>query len=233
MKKEEIISLVNKLNKNKTAGLIHLRPLSETVDFAKVWLDKPSPTNNMAWPDGPEIFYFIKNHDGFYTAAVLDMENDLHWVVLPRFRGQGILTYALKETIMFHLFQTREEQKITINEDEIGRKNFKASVNVALKVGFVKAFNNDDSQYILKKDKYYSKIFISGHNIGIPEERMQEIKKQINYISHLLWLVQTEIEMKLGETEYTAGLKDLVKKIKQQTWRFEDSWWKSKKEFSS
>lgn len=69
-------SLIDTLNKNKTDGLIHLRPLTATVDFAKVWTEKPKPTDNISFPDGPYKFYFIKNLDGLFVATVLDMERD-------------------------------------------------------------------------------------------------------------------------------------------------------------
>ena len=42
-------------------------------------------------------------------------------------------------------------------------------------------------------------------------------------------VIQTEIEMKLGDTDYAEELKELVDKIKKQTWRLEDAWWESKK----
>lgn len=46
MTDKTIISLIRKLNQNKAQGLIHLRPLSPTVDFAKVWLKQAAPTKD-------------------------------------------------------------------------------------------------------------------------------------------------------------------------------------------
>jgi len=37
MTDKDLKLIINKLNKNKTEGIIFKRPLSENVDFAKVW----------------------------------------------------------------------------------------------------------------------------------------------------------------------------------------------------
>ncbi len=216
--------LIEKLNKNKTAGLIHLRPLSNIVDFAKVWTEQPKPMDKISYPDGPYKFYFIKNLEGLFVATVLDMGNDLHWFVDNNHRQQGHLTKAMKEIILFHLFQDREEQRITINENEIVEKDFKASENVAFSLGFVK---NKNSEYILTSSKYQADNFIFEQNTQLTEERLRELQKQINYLSRSLWVIHSEIEMNLGN-DYAEELKELVDEIKKHTWRLEDAWWESK-----
>lgn len=218
-------SLIDKLNKNKAGGLIHLRPLSETVDFAKVWTEKPKPVDNISHPDGPYKFYFIKNLNGLFVATVLDMGRDLHWFVNNKYRQQGHLSKAMKETILFHLFQDRDEQRVTIDKNQIGEKDFESSQNVALSLGFVKAGNSD---YILTSSKYKTENFIYGQNTQLTEERLNELKKQINYLGRSLWVIHSEIEMKLGDTDYAEGLKELVDEIKKNTWGLENAWWESK-----
>jgi len=219
-------SLLDKLNKNKTNGLIQLRPLTKTVDFAKVWTKKPKPTDIISHPDGPYNFYFIKNLDGLYVATVLDMSSDLHWFVDKKHRRQGHLTIAMKEVILFHLFQDRKEQRVTIDENQIGEEDFTASRNAALSIGFVKS---DNSDYIITNNKYKTENIIVGQDTQLTEERLNELTKQINYFGRSLWLIQSEIEMKLGETDYAKELKVLVDEIKKHTWRLEDAWFKSKK----
>jgi len=227
MTEKYLKSLLDKLNKHKTNGLIFLRPLSESVDFAKVWTEKPKPTEEIS-NSGPYDFYFIKNNDGVYVATVLDMYRDLHWFVFPSFRGQGHLSIALKNTILFHLFRDRDEQRITIDIHAIGPTNFKQSENVALRLGFKKTNSGNDSEYMIFKDQFQSLNDIEGNNTIISEERIEELKKQINYISRSLWLVQTECEMSFGESEYFEELKELVKEIKRHTWRLEDYWYETK-----
>jgi hypothetical protein len=225
MTNEYLKSLIDKLNENKTDGLIQLRPLSSTVDFAKVWKEKPNPLDKIFYPDGPYKFYFIKNLEGLYVGAVLDMWSDLHSFVDSKHRGQGYLTKAMKETILFHLFQDREEQRVTIDENQIGEENFKASEKVTLSLGFVKT---DGIDYVLVNSKYQTENYIYGENTPITEERMTELKRQINYLSRSLWLIHSEVEMKLGETGYTDDLKELVEEIKKHTWQLEDFWWERK-----
>jgi hypothetical protein len=229
MKNKLLKSLIDRLNANNTQGLFHLRPLNDRVEFAKVWVNKPKPTDNISNPGGPNSFYFIKNENGIYVALVLDMCNDLHWFVLPKYRRNGHLTKAMKEVILFHIFQYREVQRITINEFQIGIKNFKASENVAKNLGFVKNGEESDSEYILTIDKYQTENYIDGENSEISKERMQELKKQVNYLARSLWVIQTEIEMKLGDLDYAEELKELVDEIKNHTLKLEEAWWKSKR----
>lgn len=221
-------SLIDRLNANKTQGLFHLRTLTDRVEFAKVWVDKPKPTDNISPPDGPYSFYFIKNDNGFFVSVVLDMWNDLHWFVLPKFRRNGHLTKAMREVILFHIFQDRQEQRITIKESQIGSKNFKASENVAKNLGFIKNGKDIDSEYILTKDKYQTENQIDGQNTEISEGRIKELKKQINFLARSLWVIQTEIMMKLGDTDYADELKELVGEVKKHTWKIEDAWRRSR-----
>ena len=231
MKDKYLKSLIDRLNANNTNGLIHLRPLTDKVEFAKVWTEKPKPTDSITDFEGPFYFYFIKNENGYYVAAVIDMKRvcDLHCFVLPKFRRNGYLTIAMKEVILFHLFQDREEQRITINESQIGSKNFSASENVAKKLGFAKKSDNAKSEYFLTNDKYKTEDYIVGKDTEISKERIMELRKQINFISRSLWVVQTEIDMKLGNNDYSEELKELVDEVRKHRTRIEDVWWSSKR----
>lgn len=221
MTDKTIISLINKLNQNKTQGLIHLRPLSPTVDFAKVWLKKPKPTDDIVRPDGALNFYFIKNENGIYVAGVLDMASDLHWVVLSKYRGNGHLTKAMKETILFHLFQDRGEQRITIDKYRIGNRNFDASLKVALTLGFIASTGKE---YVLSGQEYQTDEIIEGDLTGITQGRLEELKKQINSLGISLRQIQSELEMKIGNTEYVESLGELVSEVCSQDWKLEDAW---------
>lgn len=218
-------SLIDKLNKNKTGGLIHLRPLSATVEFALVWIEKPKPTDNISHPDGPYNFYFIKNREGIYVATVLDMHNDLHWFVDRKFRRKGYLTGAMKETILFHLFQDRKKQRITIREDKIQIKDFKASQKVALSLGFIEMGN---SEYILDCSKYQTESHVLGKNTEMTGEEIEILKRKINYLGRSLGVIHSEIQMKLGKTNYSEELRKLTDEVKKHTWKLEDAWYDDK-----
>jgi len=225
MKNESLQSLLEGLNKNgKMSSLIYLRPLSSNVDFAKIWVDIPKLTDSVTSSDGPGNFYLIKNVENIFVAIVYDMVRDLHWFVLPGCRGMGYLTSALEQSIIPHLFLKRDEQRITINEAEIGKDSFKASEKVALRLGFIKSDNND-GEYFLSNNCSNSEDSNFGNDSVISYDRMNELKKHINYLSRSLWTIQTEIEMKLGQTDYSDELKDLVHEIRNHTWKLEDFWW--------
>lgn len=227
MTNESLQSLLSILNNNeKASGLIYLRPLSANVDFAKIWIEEPKQTDSVTSSDGPDNFYLIKDDSNVFVSIVYDMWKDLHWFVLPEYRGMGHLTKALRQTIIPHLFLNRDEQRITINEIEIGKDNFKASEKVALSLCFTKGFDND-GQYFLSNKQYISEDFNFGKDSELSYERMIELKKHINYLSRSLWAIQTEIEMKLGKTDYSNELKDLVSDIRNHTWKLEDFWWQN------
>lgn len=225
MTNNNIKALIDKLNRNKSNDSIHLRPISKNVEFAKVWVDMPKPTDEITYPDGPLNFYFIKNENSTYIGSVLDMEQDLHWYILQEYRGNGYLTKAMKNVIIPHLLQKRNEQKITIDETLIGFENFKSSENVAINLGFVKV---SDREYVLSKKNFENDKKVTGWNLGLSEERVNELQKKINYLARTLWVIQTEVEMKLGDDEYSEKLKNLVDEIKKHSWLIEDIWYDSR-----
>ena len=223
MTSESLQSLLEMLNKNDTSSsLIYCRPLSSNVDFAKIWLDKPKLTDSVTSSDGPDVFYLIKNDENTFVAIVFDMIRDLHWFVHPDFRGNGYLINAMKNTIIPHLFLSRNEQRITIKEFEIGTDNFKASEKVALSLGFVLG---EDGEYLLSHDNRITENYNFGENTPLSQDRIDELKKQINFLGRSLWAIQTEIEMKFGETDYSEELMDLVYQIRSNNWKLEDFYW--------
>ncbi|MFY1047484.1 GNAT family N-acetyltransferase [Chryseobacterium sp. GP-SGM7] len=223
MTNKALQSLLERLNQNDTSSsLIYLRPLNANVYFAKIWIDKPQLTDSVTNSDGPSNFYLVKNNENIFVAIVFDMQKDLHWFVLPDYRGMGYLTMALRDRIIPHLFLSRDKQRITIKENEIGAENFKASEKVAVNLGFT-AF--EDGEYFLSSHQITFNDYNEGAETHLSQERISELKKQINYLARSLWAIQTEIEMNYGNTDYTDELKELVNQIRNQTWKLEDFFW--------
>ena len=223
MTNESLQLLLEKLNKNdESSSLIYRRPLSSNVDYAKIWLDKPKLTDNVTSYDGPDVFYLIKNDENTFVAIVYDMIRDLHWFVKNDFRGNGHLTKAMEHTIIPHLFLSRNEQRITIKEFEIGKDKFNASEKDALNLGFEKIA---DGEYLLSNDKYITENFNFGENTYLSPNEIDVLKKHINFLGRSLWTIQTELEMKFDKTNYSEELMDLVNQIRNHTWKLEDFYW--------
>jgi hypothetical protein len=72
---------------------------------------------------------------------------------------------------------------------------------------------------------FVTENYIIGENVPLSSDRIDELKKYINFLSRSLWTIQTEIEMKFGETDYSDELKDLVYQIRNHTWKLEDFYW--------
>jgi hypothetical protein len=86
-------------------------------EFARVWLEEPR--GGIA-NEGSLPFYFIKNGEGFYVGAILDMHNDLHAAVKKEHRGSNHLYNALNEVIFPELFQNkRGTQRVTFENSKV------------------------------------------------------------------------------------------------------------------
>jgi len=118
MTDNEIENYIDLLNNNEFSDFIFRSILSEYVDFAKVWAKEPQ--GNVA-NEGSYDFYFIKNNDHKYVAAVFDMHSDLHVFVKQEYRKKGHLSRAINEAILPHLASIgRENQIVTFNDPSTG-----------------------------------------------------------------------------------------------------------------
>lgn len=217
MTKEELQTILNKANKGDKKS-IHLRPLLNNVYLAKVWIRIKKTRSQF----DPLSCYLLKNTANKFVGIVCDMRHDLHWYVSFQYRKQGLLTKAMKEVILFHLFQNRAMQSISITESEIGNKNYQASIKVATALGFKK---ESDNKFILNADQYQSEELLFGDDTDITQDRICELKDELKKISYSLWKVQTEIEMALGESDCTTDIKQLVDEINDQVLIIEDTYW--------
>ena len=212
MTDQQLESLIDSLNNNTAGELIFLTPLSTLVEYGKAWAMKPCPTLASYQP---QKIYCIKNDEGIYVAVVLDAGNDLYWLVSKQYRRQGHLPKALQEIILPHIFQYRREQRITINKHVLDEGCVTAATKIAVKAGFVKAGGDTEvsTYHVQHTGQVIDKNFKEPGNTVIPKERIVALKKQINFISQSLLLVQTEIEIKRGVSKYSEKLKELCNDI--------------------
>jgi hypothetical protein len=222
MTEQYLKSTLVKLNKGTLIDQFFLRQLKSNVELGFLWDEKPHPTMEVCFGDGPYNLYVIKNEDGLYVGAVLDMSQDLHWFILPAFRKKGYLTNALKEVILPHLFQNRTEQKITVDTYRLSDKNVEASESVSLAVGFEPI---GAMEYLLKAGDYAKTKVIAAKPKGLSDERLMILRKRLNYLSRSLWTIENEVEVSLGKTAYTEDVHKLVESIHKHTWKLEDAVW--------
>lgn len=225
MTNENLGSLINNLNAGRKKSVIHLRPISDNVEFAKVWLNEPKKTERLSNHNGPNSFYFIKNNKGRFVGIVYDMKYGLHWYISSRYRRKGLLVFALQQSIIQHLFRRTTQLTISINRKEIGDSFYYASQKNAFAVGFKKV---NETEYVLFRKNHKKNSSILEVNRGFTHERMIDLQNQINYVARSLWVIQTEIEMKYGTTGLSKELIKLKDQITKKYLGLEDLWYDKK-----
>lgn len=209
MQTSAIISIINKLNKGSFRDNIVKHSISPSVEFAHIWIKEKYNSNI------PYNFFLIKN-ELEYVGAVLDMTQDLHWVILPKHRGKGYLSKALKGSILEYIFEylDRDQQKISINIDEIGIKNYNASNNTAINVGFSKIDNNN---FIINYDDIdYSLSDLNLIHIALDDKEVEKQLKELELAAKKIFQINSKIEMSFGvktETYLQPSLSEISRKI--------------------
>ncbi|HNQ67958.1 MAG TPA: GNAT family protein [Bacteroidales bacterium] len=223
---KEIRKCIDKLNNGKAEESIFVRQISKTVVVAKVWTEQPKMSDNIIGNFGSYRFFFIKNDLDKYVGAVLDMYHDLHWYIIPEKRKQGYLTTALKESILPYLFyDEREIQRVTIDKNAIGEKNYNNSKNVALKLGFT-AINETETEFELKQSDFnFDNENLNEINSDINNERIETLRKRIFYAYKTLYKISDELFMTVGGDKELKKVADEVRKF---TWKIEDLVWENK-----
>ncbi|WP_439881658.1 GNAT family N-acetyltransferase [Pontibacter sp. MBLB2868] len=203
-----IAKYISWLNNGKNCDRISTRQIASNVYLAKVWERKPMMNDDHHML--PYEFFFIQNQEGKYVAAILNMGSDLHWYVASKHRGKGYLSTALQEAVLPFIFQMKDEQRITINQNASGEKNYRSSRKVAEAAGF-KAINHQATEFILHKDDFdWRSDKLHEHNSGVSEQRIKDLRKRVRYASALLLQVSNELEMKFGDDD---GMKDVIEEL--------------------
>lgn len=207
MKTSTISSVLRRLNTSKFQDSIFLRPIGGNSYVASVWIQRPHLNDRLDRPSS-DRFFFITDESGVFVAAVYDMIHDLHWYVLPKYRGLGHLTNGLKEAILPFIFnQNRDVQTITIDSSFLSYKNYLKSKKVALALGF-KQVNGDLFQ--LSKNMFdfsYSKFHETFSSIE--EERIKDLQKRVNFATKMLYQVADEINIVTGHDELIHEVNDM------------------------
>jgi hypothetical protein len=214
---KDIGKLLVEISRNKAGGYIITRPLSDTIEYAKVWPAKRS-LDSKAIPDNvhaPDTFYFTSEKSKKYIAAVLVTENDLRWYLFPEYRKGNLFSTALKETILPHILQHKPVQRMTLNRTVMGEKAFLSARKIAVAAGF-KLIREEEvlSLYAIEAASLEGRQYIPGINTGITEARLQLMASELKTMLQILNIIKTEIEMKTGSWEYSMDYEEIIKNLR-------------------
>uniref|UniRef100_UPI0040491B50 GNAT family N-acetyltransferase n=1 Tax=Fulvivirga sp. TaxID=1931237 RepID=UPI0040491B50 len=225
MTNRTISKYIKRLNSKRNSELTFTRKISDIVLIAKVWEKLPKSTDEIVGNFTSYNFFFILDESGKCVGAVLDMNSDLHWYIVPNHRKKGHLTKALESAILPYLFYERDEQRITISKG-IGNANYIKSKRVAEKLGFT-VINDEMTEFLLKKEDFtWKNEDLNEHNYGLDEGRVNVLKKRINYAAQYLNKISDELQMAYNDDD---DLSLLSQEVKKYTWKIEDLMWENKK----
>lgn len=213
---KDIKKLLADLNNHKAGGYLITRPLSDTVDYARVWPAK-RPLDSKAIQDNghdADTFYFTSEKSKKYIAAVLETENDLKWYLMPDYRKGNVFSLALKETILPHILQYKPVQRMMLNRTVMGEKAFLSARKIAVAAGF-KLIREEEalSLYAIEAASLEGKQYIAGINTGIAEARLQLMNSELKTMIQILGIIKTEIEMKTGSWEYSMDYEEIIRNL--------------------
>lgn len=228
MTNETLSQLVDRANGAEGPETLYLRPLTDTVVQARIWLRVPRPDDSSALPPHYRA-YLIRDSAQHYVGIVVDHGEDLHWLVQPDAQGQGHLRRALQDVILPDLLQDRTEQRITISHN-FGPEAFEASERVALRAGFkplAPAEEHDEHVSIFRYLPPQGKVLarFSGRNSPIAEQRLRQIRQQLAYHAACLQMLSAEVSTQLGDEALAGDITDLVDEVQGLGIRVEDATW--------
>jgi len=135
-----------------------------------------------------ERYFFIKNNNQC-VGIIFDMNTDLHWLILKKYRGQGYLYNALQNVIFpFLKSEDRILQRCTAATQE-GREYL-------LKLGFEQQGN----EYFLslKKIKKFDSSQIK-RNL-LTHIQLEDIRSKLHRITNDLRIIGNQLECSHGKT---------------------------------
>jgi len=211
MTEKDIRKLLSDINKNKVDGKIITRPLSETVDYAKIWLEILSSPSAIGEHNLiPQTAYLIYEKEIGYFAAVL-ADDSLKWYVLPQYKKSNLFLNSFKNTVIPHILQHKPIQRLLLNRAEYSEKEYTIIKRTALAIGFkITRENEREVRMSIEAASLGKREYIVGKNACISEKRKQEIKAEISFFLQKLHIFETEVELKTGDIEYVEDIKEII-----------------------
>lgn len=224
MTAKQLDELIDELNSNPESPKFIITKIAEFIYFGKFWL-------NLPWERLIECygynFYLIHSSNNNFIGIVSAGTSDMHVFLKPEFRGNGIMSKSLRETIIPHMFMYMETDKLRITIDkEFHGKRFKSVEKSAELAGFKDVCVTDDHlfEYFAYKNEYPEFIYFEEKKKSASEKELRFLHQRINSIKSQLEYMKECYEIFLGENE------ELISYIKDDITRFE---WEYEKKLRS
>jgi hypothetical protein len=187
MTNETIERIIDAVNAGTAADWIFTRPIAGNVSFGIVWPHEPE---GKSVDESGYDFYFVYEPAGECVAAVLDMVCDLHVFTKERWRRQGIMTTALREIVLPHIFSKgRTCQEVTFESEQ--------ARGLLQKLGFKFA----DSTHASALPEDFPRVeFPARAPRRLSKGRVEVIERRLSKAAALARMVRDEIDGALDET---------------------------------
>lgn len=209
---KDIRKLLQDINKSKADGQVITRPLTDKVEYVKIWLDDAFSENKI---NEPSTGYLIRDKDSLYWGAVL-VDASLCWYVLPQYRKGKLFSDLLREIIIPHILQHKPVLWLTISQAEYSVKEFSYMKKIALASGFkIIRDNGKELKMAIEAASLGKREYISGKNTGLSERRKKEISRTITSFIQKLRFFELEITLKTANLEAVEDFKEVEERLER------------------
>jgi len=197
---------------------IYIRSLLGNVALARVWF----PDSSWGYPSEFGYSFYLVYSDAVCVAAFLWMgSDDLHVFVKEEFRGRGIMSNAMRNIILPHLFLTHEtmtEQHAQFSAPE--------SKRLLEQVGFAVV---DETHAVFRKDQCAVVDFPTLIPKALPDKRKQELQKRFGYMAAMVEMTRFELESLDAAPQFCENLEYLRSQLRDHVTDMEDVQWDQNK----
>jgi len=213
-----IKKILDTLNHQNGKCQIVARSLADHIEFARLWDEPVTESSDIPFFD----IYLIKEGT-IYVGAVMEFDKGIYAYLSASYRKKGIMSSALKKVILPHLLQRQP-----VIRAFIGRSMNERQYTIAKKLAISSGFNmlledHTGCRLMMDVTSLKERVFITGINKPLSEERKLFLKNRIGFATDLLSIVQTELEFSCGISAYSEELNDLIRLLEIQVDKLNDA----------
>ena len=149
-------------------------------------------------------FFFIKSPDkGFVAAVMRGGSAEMHWYVLEKHRGKGILRRALKGMTLPFIFERypHDEQEVSVARGKYATK----SERLARSVGFKSvSFKDGVRKFVIRRDQV--RQFKPVGPVRVTEAEAQRVESEVERVIRPTRMILDSLRVKNLEIEILENL---------------------------